>query len=122
MTRYDDNWLRSLLATKPGYSLPADPVATGICHPQPKQDAQLLPLGEDKDEERGAGRFRVRITRYGAKLLDADNAAGACKYVLDACRYSGLVPDDSPAAIELEVRQALALKKDRGTLIEITKL
>ena len=77
MTRYDDNWLRSLLATKPGYSLPADPVATGICHPQPKQDAQLLPLGEDKDEERGAGRFRVRITRYGAKLLDADNAAGA---------------------------------------------
>ena len=121
MTRYDDNWLKSLL-NKPGYSQPADPVATGICHPQPKQDAQLLPLGEDKDEERGTGSVRVRITCFRAKLLDPDNCAGAVKFLLDACRYDNLIPDDNPESITLEVCQVKVPKDERGTLIEITKL
>ena len=123
MTRYDDNWLRSLLATKPGYSLPADPVATGICHPQPKHHAKLPPLGEDKDEERGTGRFRVRIERRGARALDKDNLYGGIKWVCDALRYRNLIPEDNPDAIELEVHQVVTPKKEeRGTLIEITKL
>ena len=121
MTRYDDNWLRSLIA-KPGYSLPADPMAKRVRDAEPKQDARLLPLGEDNDEERGTGSVRVRITCFRAKLLDPDNCAGAVKFLLDACRYDNLIPDDNPESITLEVCQVKVPKEERGTLIEITKL
>lgn len=98
------------------------PLAPRLRNPQPKPDAQLLPLGKDEDERGGAGRFRVRITRVGAKLLDADNLAGSVKFILDACRYRGLIPDDSPEAITLEVSQRIDLKCKRGTEIEIDRL
>ena len=91
-------------------------------HPEPKQDAQLPPLGKDQDEGGGSGRARVRITRFGSRLLDADNCAGSVKWILDACRKHNLIRDDDPASIILEVHQVKAKKEDRGTLIEITPL
>jgi len=96
--------------------------STGLHHPLPEQDAQLQSLGEDQDEERGQGRLRVRITRKGAKLLDKDNLYGSVKFVCDALRFSHLIPDDNPEAIELEVCQVKVPKEDRGTLIEIDPL
>jgi hypothetical protein len=105
-----------------GYHLSAFPVPTGICNPQPKQDAPLPPLGQDQDEEGGAGRFRVRITRRGARLLDADNLGGSVKFILDALRYRNIIPEDNPASIELEVSQEITPKKDRGTLIQVERI
>lgn len=98
------------------------PVSSRLRHPEPKPDAQLLPLGKDAHEGGGPGRFRVRITRVGAKLLDADNLAGSVKFVLDACRYKRLISDDSPEAITLEVSQRIAPRDERGTIIEIDRL
>jgi len=98
-------------------------LAAGIRDPEPKQDAKLQPLGADKDEERSTGRFRVRIERRGAKLLDADNLAGSCKWLVDALRYRGYIPDDSPECITLEITQVKTPRKeDRGTLIEISPI
>lgn len=97
-------------------------IPSGLRHPEPEQDAVLSPLGKDKDEEGGAGRFAVSIERRGARLLDADNLAGSVKFVLDALRYQKLIPEDNPAAIELEVTQAVVPKAKRGTYIEITPL
>lgn len=65
----------------------------------------------------------MRIERMGAKLLDADNLAGSCKWLVDALRYRHLIPDDSPERIMLEIAQVKTPKKaDRGTLIEITPI
>lgn len=97
-------------------------VSTRLHNPLPEQDAGVQLLGANQDEEGGTGRFRVRITRRGARLLDADNLAGSCKYVLDALRYRQLIPEDNPAAIDLEISQEITPKEDRGTLIEITRL
>ena len=41
---------------------------------------------------------------------------------MNALRYQKLIPEDNPAAIELEVTQAVVPKAERGTYIEITPL
>lgn len=90
---------------------------------QPEQNAKLLSLGKDENEKGSTGRFRVCIERRGAKLLDADNLAGSCKWLVDALRYGGHIPDDSPECIVLEITQVKTPRKeDRGTLIEIYPL
>ncbi len=94
-------------------------LAPRLPNPQPKQDAQLLPLGADQDEGGGAGRITVRITRVGTKLLDLDNLYGSVKFLCDALRYAQLIPEDHPDAITLEVRQRKAPKGETGTLVEI---
>lgn len=97
-------------------------LAAGLHHTLSKQDAELSPLGQDEDEERSTGRFKVRITVFRAKLLDPDSCAGAVKFILDACRYDKLIRDDNPESIVLEVAQVKAKKENRGTLIEIERL
>jgi hypothetical protein len=50
-----------------------------------------------------AGRIRVVITSSRRRLIDPDNLCP--KYFIDCLRYSGLIPDDSPEHITLEVKQ-----------------
>ena len=76
-------------------------------------------LGFGQDEEGGAGRTTVRITRLGVRLLDADNLCGGVKFLLDACRYEGLIQEDNPQAIVLIVRQRKVKMKETGTILEI---
>lgn len=117
MPRFTQDDLDRILA-QANYSA----IPTGLSHPIPKQDAELPPLGKEKDEEGGTGRFRVRIERRASRLLDADNLAGSCKFVLDALRYRKIIPEDNPAAIDLEISQAVYPKEERGTYIEVTPL
>lgn len=122
MARLTNEQLRKVLSQN-GYGLSNQDLDGRLRHPLPKPDAKLLPLGKDKDEERGTGRFRVRIERRGAKILDADNLGGSVKFILDALRYRNLIPEDNPAAIDLEIHQVQTPKQaDRGTLIEIERL
>lgn len=63
-------------------------------------------------------RFLVRITSYRRRLIDQDNLCE--KYVVDCCRYAGLLPGDGPGQTEIEVRQFKAGKEEtERTLIEI---
>jgi hypothetical protein len=65
----------------------------------------------------------VRITSYRRRLLDFDNLAGGCKYFLDSCKYAGLIPDDGPECITLEVSQVrVKTKAEERTELEIIKL
>lgn len=99
-----------------------NPLAPRLRHAQPEQAPVLPPLGQNQDEEGGGGRFKVRIVRCGAKLLDPDNLSGA-KLLIDQLRYAGLIPEDNPHAIELELCQVKTPKKeDRGTLIQVEQL
>ena len=86
----------------------------------PQHDAGPEQVVAEADEGGNAGRITVRITRFGTKLLDADNLAGGTKYVVDALRYQGVIPEDNPQVIRLIVGQRKVKKPDCGTLIEVT--
>lgn len=75
---------------------------------------------QNAGQERSAGnaRLRVKITSYRCRLLDADNLCP--KFLIDALRYQGKIPDDSPDHIILEVGQEkVATRTEEGTLVEI---
>lgn len=60
-------------------------------------------LGKGQTQKGHTGRFLVRVTRCSRRLLDEDNLCE--KFVLDCCRYAGLVPGDSPAEVRVETTQ-----------------
>lgn len=69
---------------------------------------------------RGAGRVVVRITRVAPRLLDPDNLAGGCKFLIDEMRKAALIPNDDPASIELVTLQAKCRRGQERTEIELT--
>ena len=64
-----------------------------------------------------AGRVRVRVVSYRARLCDPDNLCP--KYFIDCLRYAGLIADDSPECITLEVRQVRCARADERTELVI---
>ena len=95
-----------------------------LCHPKPQHDAGAEPLDPYAAQSGGqaGARYRLTITRYGAKLLDIDNGVGGCKPLIDALRYEGLIPEDDPGTIELIFRQRKVPKDERRTEIVIETL
>ena len=79
--------------------------------------------GKDQAQNHDLPRYRVRITSVRKRLCDADNLC--VKHHIDAIRKLGLIPDDSPAVIELIVRQRTlkeAFVKTEGTQIEVEEI
>jgi hypothetical protein len=63
-------------------------------------------------------RFFVRVTSVRRRLIDEDNLCE--KYVVDCCRYAGLIDGDEPGKTRIEATQRKAGKEEREhTLIEI---
>jgi hypothetical protein len=79
-------------------------------------------LDPNKAQETGPGRYLVRFERRGTRLLDKDNLYGSVKWGCDALRYFGIIPDDDPTSIELEVTQTKVKKDQVETVIEVTRL
>lgn len=61
--------------------------------------------GEKGDEPSGRPRHHVRIKSSRVRLLDIDNLYGGAKHLIDSLRLAGIIPDDDPASITLEVTQ-----------------
>jgi len=61
---------------------------------------------------------KVIITSYRKRLLDKDNLYAGTKPLVDALKKAGLIWDDSPKWINLEVKQAVDGKNQR-TEVEI---
>lgn len=61
--------------------------------------------GEKGDEPNCSPRHHVRIKSFRVRLLDVDNLYGGCKHLIDSLRLTGIIPDDDPASISLEVTQ-----------------
>lgn len=101
------------------YAVKDNAVARRIPDPLPQHDVKQESVGADENEGRGAGFIIVRITRHGSKLLDKDNLYGGVKYICDALRHEGIIPDDNPEAIDLQVLQKKVPRQKVGTLIEI---
>jgi hypothetical protein len=66
-------------------------------------------------------RFLVRVTSIRSRLIDEDNLCE--KYIVDCCRYAGLLPGDGPGQTRIEVAQRKAGKEEaEHTVIEIFTL
>lgn len=60
-------------------------------------------------------RAKIRIERYGERILDADNVRCGAKALIDALKLEGVIEDDSMAHIgEPEIRQFIVPRKQRG--------
>lgn len=78
-------------------------------------------VGKGKAKVADSRRFLVCVTSIRRILLDEDNLCE--KYVVDCCRYSGLLPGDRPGQTKIEVRQRKAGKEERErTVVEIFEL
>lgn len=76
------------------------------------------PLAKKKGKEGHTGRFRVCVTSYRRRLTDQDNLAP--KFFVDCLRYAGVIPDDSPQAIDYSITQVKVRKKEEErTEIEV---
>jgi len=76
------------------------------------------PLAKAKGKEDDTGRFRVRVTSFRRRLTDQDNLAP--KFFIDCLRYAGVIPDDSPQAIDYTITQVKVRKKEEErTEIEV---
>ena len=76
------------------------------------------PVAAPPRETGDAGRVRVRVVSFRARLCDPDNLCP--KYFIDCLRYAGLIADDTPEYITLEVRQVRCRRAEQRTEIVIT--
>lgn len=80
---------------------------------EPQPVVRDEPLAAPPREAGDAGRVRVSVVSYRARLCDPDNLCP--KYFIDCLRYAGLIRDDSPECITLEVRQVRCARRDERT-------
>jgi hypothetical protein len=73
-------------------------------------------------ESTGDNRHRVRIVSRRVRLCDPDNLVGGVKHLVDALRIAGIIPEDDPKSISLEVSQEkVASYKNEETWVEVTR-
>lgn len=93
---------------------------TGGAASSPKPEQVILdePVAEKAGETKDSAPIHVSIRSYRRRLLDPDNACP--KYFIDCLRYSGLIPDDRPEDITLQVSQVkVKTKAEERTEITI---
>lgn len=88
--------------------LPSPKLEPIVCHE---------PVEEAKGKKVDSGRVRIRVTSFRTRLCDPDNLCP--KYFIDCLRYSGLIQNDTPDLITLEVSQEKVKKNQERTEIEI---
>ena len=76
-------------------------------------------MGKSKGEAGHPNRVHVCIVSFRARLCDPDNICP--KYAIDCIRYAGIIRDDRPQDITLEVRQQKVSKEQERTEITITE-
>jgi hypothetical protein len=88
-------------------------------NPKPEQVVCDGTVATSQGEGCNATRIAVRIVAFRCRLLDPDNLCP--KYIIDGLRYAGLLPDDRPQDIALEVAQEKANSASEER-IEITMI
>lgn len=64
-------------------------------------------------------RAKIRIERYGARILDSDNFRAGTKFLMDSLVHEGIIVDDKPAVVgEPELKQFVS-KTERKTIVHI---
>lgn len=128
MPRPTLDWLNEEVLRRNGYAVCSNsPVAGGVSvpKPQPARGPALVqaPQDEGRSKTVSSPRYRVSFLLKRVSLLDGDNKYGAVKYVLDALRYEGLIPDDKESDIDLNVKQLRVPHYiEEGTEISIERI
>jgi len=65
-----------------------------------------------------APKMRLKLTITRKRRLDRDNLVGGCKPLIDAIKDAGIIRDDSPGWLDLEVEQQIGSPM---TVIEISE-
>ena len=91
-----------------------------------KYASTMEPVGKVEGKEgngNGDGtRHRVRIVSKRVRLCDPDNLVGGCKHLVDSLRDAGIIPEDNPQAITLEVSQEkVSSYKKEETWVEVSR-
>ena len=76
------------------------------------------PVAASPREARDASRVRVCVVSFRARLCDPDNLCP--KYFIDCLRYAGLIADDAPECITLEVQQVRCARHEQRTEVLIS--
>jgi len=91
------------------------------CGAAPRAEPQPVvrdePVAALAREAGHASRVRVCVVSFRARLCDPDNLCP--KYFIDCLRYAGLIADDAPDYITLEVRQVRCRRHEQRTEILI---
>jgi hypothetical protein len=106
-------------ATESTESTASPNLPAGIPDPVAQRPSRQTLVVLENGKEQSKASIICRITRYAPSLLDADNFAGGCKGLIDELRYAKLIPDDNPAAIELQFVQRHAPRGHQGMMVEI---
>ena len=84
---------------------------------EPQPVVRHEPVAAPPRKAGDTGRVRVCVVSYRARLCDPDNLCP--KYFIDCLRYAGLITDDAPDCITLEVRQVRCRRHEQRTEILI---
>ena len=84
---------------------------------EPEPVVRDEPVAAPAREARHPSRVRVCVVSFRARLCDPDNLCP--KYFIDCLRYAGLIADDAPDCITLEVRQVRCRRAEQRTEILI---
>ena len=91
------------------------------CGAAPRAESQPVvrdePVAAPPREAGHASRVRVCVVSFRSRLCDPDNLCP--KYFIDCLRYAGLIADDAPDCITLEVRQVRCRRAEQRTEILI---
>jgi hypothetical protein len=92
--------------------------------PDPQLQRDLRPPAKiqnaGKKESPSRPKIRVRITSCRSRFVDPDNLF--VKYLVDALRYEGLIPNDSSSDIILELHQQKVFLVDAEmTIVELSR-
>ena len=66
---------------------------------------------------RGIAPYRVpdapllRLLVKRKRLLDPDNLVASCKFIIDGCVKAGLIPDDNPESVTLDISQIRSVQE-----------
>lgn len=62
---------------------------------------------------------KVTIVRHGRRICDTDNLYGGTKMLTDSLKHEGIIEDDSPAHVELVVKQQISKVPHTVVTVEI---
>ena len=92
----------------------------GLQSPQPKRGVRVKSVGKGKGEEGVRAEYTISIRSRRVNLLDPDNLY--VKDVIDQIRYAGLIPEDTPEVIEIDITQEkVSGYKQEETIITVVR-
>ena len=96
------------------------PVATRLQDPELERSSRSTLPGLSGRKTPCRAKLILSIDRRASRLLDIDNLSGGCKPLIDALRYSRLIPDDDPESVKIEITQTkVAPGEAQGTIVII---